>query len=367
MNSQAKRFEMTDDQMWQAVLTRDAEAQGRFVYAVASTGVYCRPGCPSRRPRRDNVSFYRLPEQARQAGFRACKRCRPDAAVGDGAAGDPELARMRQACAFIERQLEEGLDGPPTLEEIAAHVGQSPHHLQRRFKRHLGVSPAQYADALRLGRLKGRLKAGDEVTGALYEAGYGASSRLYERAPAELGMTPASYAKGGKGASLAYATADTALGRLLVAATAKGVAFLALGDDDGQLEARLSEEFPLAERRRDDAVLGEWLGRVLAHLEGKLPHLALPLDVRATAFQRRVWAELTGIPAGATASYGEIAARLGQPGASRAVGRACATNPVAIVVPCHRAVRGDGAFGGYRWGLERKRRLLETEAARASG
>jgi AraC family transcriptional regulator of adaptative response/methylated-DNA-[protein]-cysteine methyltransferase len=354
-------IEMTDDQMWQAVLKRDGAAAGRFVYAVASTGVYCRPGCTSRRPRRDNVSFFALPEQARQAGFRACKRCRPDAA----AASDPELVRVRRVCAFIEARLEDGLDGPPTLEEIAAQVGQSPHHLQRRFKRLLGVSPAQYADALRLGRLKGRLKAGDEVTGALYEAGYGASSRLYERAPAELGMTPASYAKGGKGASLAYALAASPLGRLLVAATERGVAFLALGDDDAALEGRLAEEFPLAERRRDDKVLGRWLGQVLRHLDGELPHLELPLDVRATAFQRRVWAELSKIPAGATASYGEIARRLGQPKAGRAVGRACATNPVALIVPCHRAVPGAGGFGGYRWGLDRKRRLLETEAARA--
>ena len=352
---------MTDDQMWQAVLTRDGQAAGRFVYAVATTGVYCRPGCPSRRPRRDNVHFFALPAQAARAGYRACKRCRPDAE----APSDPELARVREACAFILERLEEGCDGPPTLEEIAARVGQSPHHLQRRFKRLMGVSPAQYADALRLGRLKGRLKAGDEVTGALYEAGYGASSRLYERAPAELGMTPASYARGGKGARIAFAIAASPLGRLLVAATARGVSFLALGDDDEELEAKLRDEFPEAEVDRDDEVLGDWLGQVLRHLEGELPHLALPLDVRATAFQRRVWAELVRIPAGATASYGKIAGRLGRPKAQRAVARACASNPVAIVVPCHRVVREDGGLGGYRWGLERKRALLKTEAARA--
>jgi AraC family transcriptional regulator, regulatory protein of adaptative response / methylated-DNA-[protein]-cysteine methyltransferase len=361
MTMRTKGFEMTDDQKWQAVLTRDGLAAGRFVYAVASTGVYCRPGCPSRRPRRDNVQFFSLPEQAAQAGYRACKRCHPERQ----AASDPELARVREVCTFIQERLEEGFDGPPTLEEIAARVGQSPHHLQRRFKRLMGVSPAQYADALRLGRLKGRLKAGDEVTGALYEAGYGASSRLYERAPAELGMTPASYARGGKGASIAFSTAASPLGRLLVAATARGIAFLALGDDDAGLESRLHDEFPEAEVRRDDAVLGSWLGQVLRHLEGELPHLALPLDVRATAFQRRVWAELVKIPAGATASYGEIAGRLGQPKAQRAVARACASNPVAVVVPCHRVVREDGGLGGYRWGLERKRHLLEAEAARA--
>jgi len=356
-------FAMTDDQMWQAVLGRDEAAAGNFVYAVETTGVYCRPGCASRRPKRENVRFFPIPEAARRAGFRACKRCRPDQAP----AGEPDLARVREVCAFIERRLEDGVDGPPTLAEIAGHVGQSPHHLQRRFKRLMGVSPAQYADALRLGRLKQRLKAGDEVTGALYEAGYGASSRLYERAPAELGMTPASYARGGKGARMAFTVAASPLGRLLVAATERGVSFLALGDDERKLENELRAEFPEAEIRRDDAVLGDWVARVVGHLEGRLPHLDLPLDVRATAFQRRVWAELVRIPQGVTRSYGEIAARLGKPKARRAVGRACATNPVSIAIPCHRAVREDGGLGGYRWGLARKRALLEAEAARAGG
>ncbi len=355
------RFMMTDDQMWQAVMARDNGAVGDFVYAVETTGIYCRPSCSSRRPRRQNVHFFPLPEIARQAGFRACKRCLPDTAP----ASDPELARIREICSFIEARLEDGLDGPPTLADIAEHVGISPHHLQRRFKRLLGVSPAQYADALRLGRLKSLLKAGDDVTGALYEAGYGAASRLYERAPGELGMTPASYARGGKGARMAFAIAASPLGQLLVAATERGIAFLALGDADAALEAELRAEFPQAEIHRDDVVLGDWVDQVIRHLEGDLPHLELPLDVRATAFQRRVWAELLKIPAGTTRTYSEIAGRLGNPKAQRAVGRACATNPVSIAIPCHRAIREDGGLGGYRWGLQRKRALLDAEEIRA--
>ena len=211
------------------------------------------------------------------------------------------------------------------------------------------------------GRLKSLLKAGDDVTGALYEAGYGAASRLYERAPGELGMTPASYARGGKGARMAFAIAASPLGQLLVAATERGIAFLALGDADAALEAELRAEFPQAEIHRDDVVLGDWVDQVIRHLEGDLPHLDLPLDVRATAFQRRVWAELLKIPAGTTRTYSEIAGRLGNPKAQRAVGRACATNPVSIAIPCHRAIREDGGLGGYRWGLERKRALLDAE------
>ncbi len=350
---------MTDTERWHAVLERDGRFDGAFVYAVRSTGVYCRPVCPSRRPGRAQVTFFDMPEAAEKAGYRACRRCRPQ----DAAAGDPRLETVRRACRYIDARSE----GPPTLEVLGVHVGMSPYHLQRLFKQVMGVTPRQYADARRLGRVRALLKAGDDVAGALYEAGYGSSSRLYERAPAQLGMTPAAYKKGGAGARIRYALAECPLGRLLVAATDLGIAFVSLGDDDAGLEAGLAEEYPLAEIARDDAGLGAWLGAVLALLDGPQPSEALPLDVRATAFQRRVWEALSAIPAGETRSYGEIARALGLPGGARAVGRACATNPVSIVIPCHRAVRGDGAMGGYRWGVGRKRALIAREQARAGG
>lgn len=275
--------------------------------------------------------------------------------------GADHVATVRKICAFIEARLDDGLDGPPTLREIADHVGGSPHHLQRLFKRLMGVSPADYADAQRLRRLKTLLKDGDEVTGAMYEAGYGAASRLYERAPGQLGMTPATYAKGGKGARIAYTISDSPLGRLLVAATERGICFIALGDADPVLRGALTREFPQATIAADTAVLSDWVDAVVAYLQGELPHLDLPLDIRATAFQRRVWAELIRIPRGVTRSYSEIAEALGEPQARRAVAQACARNPVPVLIPCHRVVRADGELGGYRWGLERKQALLATE------
>lgn len=353
---------MDEQGMWRAVEARDAGADGAFVFAVTTTGIYCRPSCPARRPKRSNVRFFGTPTLAEGAGFRACRRCRPDA----GAEADPQVARVRRACALIDRALEEGAERLPTLEELAARLGGSPHHLQRTFKRVTGVSPAQYADARRLARLKRSLKQGEEVTHALYDAGYGASSRLYERAPGQLGMTPAAYAKGGKGARIAWAAAPSPLGLIMAAATEKGVCFLSLGDDEAALLAELGREFPDAELARDDAVLAQWLRRALAYLEGRTPHLELPLDVRATAFQRRVWEELMRIPAGETRTYTQLAERLlGNPKARRAVARACATNPVSLAIPCHRVLREDGGLGGYRWGLQRKRALLDAERRRA--
>ena len=348
---------MDEQGMWRAVETRDAQADGAFVFGVASTGIYCRPACPARRPKRENVRFFAAPQEAERAGFRACLRCRPTEA-----AADPQVARVRRACALIDAALDEGAERLPTLDELAAAVGGSPHHLQRVFKRVTGVSPAHYADARRLARLRRSLKGGEEVTHALYDAGYGASSRLYERAPGQLGMTPATYARGGRGARIAWAAAPSALGRLLVAATEKGVCFLCLGDDEAALAEELRREFPEAELVRDEVVLADWLRRALAYLDGRAPHLELPLDVQATAFQRRVWAELMRIPSGETRTYSELAATvLGDPQARRAVARACATNPVSLAIPCHRVLRQDGALGGYRWGLERKRALLEAE------
>ena len=349
---------MTDDDRWSAFMDRDAAFDGAFVAAVTSTGIYCRPSCPARRPKPENVRFYDLPERAEREGFRPCLRCRPRDASGP----DPRIEAVRRVCRFIE----DHDDGPPTLAAMGAAVNLSPHHLQRRFKRLVGVTPRQYYDALRIDRLKAGLRHGEPVTGALYQAGYGSSSRLYEKAPGQLGMTPATYRKGGAGAEISYAIGDSALGRLLVGATARGIAAIYFGDDDAGLERTLAAEFPAARRDRDDAGLGAWMAPLLAHLEGRQPDLELPLDVRATAFQRQVWEALRAIPTGETRSYGEVAKQIRRPNAARALARACAANQAAVVIPCHRVVRGDGSIGGYRWGVERKKRLLETERKAAS-
>jgi AraC family transcriptional regulator of adaptative response/methylated-DNA-[protein]-cysteine methyltransferase len=343
----------TDAQRWARVLAKDAAADGVFVYADRSTGIYCRPSCPSRRPGRDKVRFYPLPALAEAEGFRACKRCRPDR----NPAPDRGQAAVGRALSLIA----ESDDGIPTLDALSRAAGLSPHHLQRLFKGLVGVSPRQYGEALRLARFKQNLKSGDGVTGALYGAGYGSASRLYEKAPAQLGMTPATYAKGGKGAAIGYATAAAPLGRLLVAATGRGVCMVALGTADKELQQALRLEFPEARISRDRDGLAAKLDAVLARVSGQAPAGDLPLDVRATAFQWRVWRALAAIPAGETRSYSEIAAIIGRPRATRAVARACATNPVAVVIPCHRAVGASGALTGYRWGVERKAKLLENE------
>jgi len=291
---------------------------------------------------------------------RALKHNRPTAATGTASGlSEHHLSLVRRACAHIDARDGQGI----TLASLAEILDLSPWHLQRLFKRAMGVSPRDYADARRSRRFRDELKDGESVAGATYGAGYGSSSRVYESAQRRLGMTPASYAKGGKGARIAYATVDSPLGRLLVAATARGICFVSLGETDAPLVAALEAEFPEAEVIvRDEDAIAPALGDMLAHLKGKTPHLALPLDVRATAFQRRVWQELMAIPPSETRSYSEIAAALGLPKGQRAVGRACATNPVAIVVPCHRALRADGDLGGYRWGLKRKVALLRNEA-----
>jgi AraC family transcriptional regulator of adaptative response/methylated-DNA-[protein]-cysteine methyltransferase len=358
MEMTAQRETQTADPRWTAVLERDTRQDGRFVYAVATTGVFCRPSCPSRRPRRENVELFSGPEEAERAGYRACRRCAPKSAVA------PAERMVREACAYLEAHLDE----PVTLETLGREIGVSPFHLQRMFKRVTGVSPKAYVNARRVERLKARLQQGDGVADATYEAGYGSGSRVYEQADAQLGMTPATYKRGGPGVTIRYGTTETPLGRLLVAVSERGVCAVTLGDSDGGLEAALRREYPQAriERAQErDERLEEWLGAVVRHLGGSQPSLALPIDVQATAFQRRVWQALQEIPYGATRSYGEIAAAIGQPQASRAVARACASNRVALVVPCHRVVRGDfatsGEAGGYRWGAERKRRLLEQE------
>lgn len=269
----------------------------------------------------------------------------------------PHVETVRRACRHIETNLESSL----TLAALGAEVGLSPAHFQRVFKRVMGISPRQYADACRLGYIKARLRKGQDVTSALYEAGYGSSSRLYERAPTQLGMTPADYRRGGTHARIRYTITESALGRLLLAATERGVCAVSLGDRDAELEEFLAAEFPAAQRERADAELAEWAGEVVRRAAGAVPHRELPLDVRATAFQWRVWQELCKIPRGSTRSYSEIARALGQPTATRAVARACATNPASVVIPCHRVVGADGSLTGYRWGLERKQTLLDEE------
>ena len=348
-----QQITITDEDRWRAVEGRDGAYDGAFVFAVSTTGVYCRPSCPSRRPKRRNVSFYALPEGAERRGFRACKRCRPR----DTHSPDPKIEALRKVCRFIESCDQ----GPPTLDTLGEMAGLSPHHLQRSFKRLVGVTPRQYYDALRIERLKSSLRDGDAVTGALYEAGYGSTSRLYEKAPSQLGMTPATYRKGGRGAAITYAITDSPLDRLLVGATDRGVAAVYLGDDDASLEGALRAEYPAAAIARDDAGLGRWFEPLLAHLDGRQPHLELPLDVRATAFQRQVWEALRAIPYGETRSYGQIAAAIHKPKAVRAVAGACAANKVSLLVPCHRVIGAKGNLAGYRWGVERKQKLLDRE------
>ncbi len=346
MTAVAERF-------WQAVQTRDASCNGLFYYGVRTTGIYCRPSCASRQPKRENVAFFALPEAARQAGFRACLRCRPD----ETAIRDPQAELVQSVCRLIDQQLEE----QSNFAALSEQVRFSQFHLQRLFKKLMGITPRQYADARRSDLFKTSIKAGQNVTEAMYDAGYGSSSRLYEKAAAQLGMTPATYRKGGKGMKINYTIAECPLGLLLVAATDKGICAVTLGDQNEELTENLRAEFPQADIMLDKEHLQSQVKTLLAHLAGQEPHPALPLDVQGTAFQKRVWEELRQIPYGQTVSYGEVARRIGQPTATRAVARACATNPAALVTPCHRVVRENGDLSGYRWGVERKRQLLEQE------
>jgi AraC family transcriptional regulator of adaptative response/methylated-DNA-[protein]-cysteine methyltransferase len=349
---QPTNVQASDDRRWNAVVARDSGQDGEFVFAVASTGVYCRPSCPARRPRRENVTFYSRPEQAEKAGFRACLRCQPRSF-----SGHPQSDSAKEICRYIEQHLDE----PITLERLGKVFRQSPFHLQRRFKAALGITPREYADSCRLRLLKRNLQAGDNVTRAMYDAGYGSSSRLYEKTASQLGMTPDKYRRGAIAATVRYACADSPLGRMLIAATDRGVCAIQFARSDGELIEGLKREFPFAVRKPDEGGLQAWVSALLSKMIGQELNAALPLDIRATAFQRRVWTYLQSIPFGATRSYKEVAKAIGQPSASRAVARACATNPVAVAIPCHRVVREDGNISGYRWGMERKKTLLEME------
>jgi AraC family transcriptional regulator, regulatory protein of adaptative response / methylated-DNA-[protein]-cysteine methyltransferase len=344
---------VTEDTRWQTVLARDGASDGKFVFAVSSTGVYCRPSCPSKRPRRENVTFYRSPSEAESAGFRACMRCRPKASNGN-----PKQEMIKAVCRYIEQRLDE----PITLSQLGKEFHQSPFHLQRTFKAVLGITPKEYANSCRMRGFRQNLKAGHSVTRAMHEAGYSSTSRLYSRTASELGMDPAKYRRGAIAAPIRYTCADSPLGRILIAATDKGICSIQFADSDEELEQGLKQEFPFAARRRDDEGMAALTASLMQHMRGLETATALPLDIQATAFQRRVWSYLQSIGFGETCSYSDVAKAIKQPTAVRAVAHACATNPVAIAIPCHRVLRSNGELGGYRWGLNRKQALLEMEA-----
>jgi AraC family transcriptional regulator of adaptative response/methylated-DNA-[protein]-cysteine methyltransferase len=343
------------DVAWRAVRARDPRFDRAFVYAVRTTGIYCRPTCPSRRPHRINVDFYPAAAAAEGAGYRPCRRCRPHAAEGS-----PTDRSVWAAVEFLDRNAHRAV----TLARLAREVGLSPAYLQRVFTRRVGVSPKRYHAALRRQRVQRALQRGATVSRAAIEVGFGAGAALSAHGgPGALGMTPATYRRGGRGVQIRYAVVPCTLGRLLVAATGRGVCSVALGDRDADLVAALAGEFREAERIRDDAAVRSWAAAIVRSVERGGALGAVPLDLQGTAFQLRVWEALRGIPPGETRTYAALAASIGRPSSARAVGRACATNRVALLVPCHRVVGADGS-GGYRWGAERKRQLLEAEAAR---
>ncbi|HVJ08401.1 MAG TPA: bifunctional DNA-binding transcriptional regulator/O6-methylguanine-DNA methyltransferase Ada [Acidisarcina sp.] len=340
------------EQAWKMVEARSAAAM--FVYAVRTTGIYCRPSCPSRRPLKTSVRFFATSELAERAGYRACKRCRPSE-------NHPQHQLLTAACEYLEEHMEETVK----LEALGKLLSLSPFHAQRLFRQALGITPKQYQQARRMERFREQLLLKDSVTEAVYEAGFSSSSRVYEQATAQMGMTPTTYREGAKGMAIRFCIHDCTLGKILVAVTPVGICSIALGGLESELEEALRERFPRAELARDDAGLGNTVIQVLSQMSEHPLTLSLPLDIRATAFQTRVWQALQRIPRGETRSYAEVAREIGQPTAVRAVARACASNPVALAIPCHRVVGSDGKLTGYRWGVERKRKLLEAERSAA--
>ena len=350
-----------DELFWQAVKTRDRSFDGKFYFAVASTGVYCRPSCAGRLPLKKNVRFFVTREEAERAGFRACLRCRPSAV-----AADPALTRIQEICDYIRSHAQE----PLSLTMLAERAGLSRFHFQRAFKKTVGLSPKQFVDAHRLQSFRQELRKQPSVTDAIYEAGFGSSSRVYERVDTRLGMTPAEYRAAGKDLTISYVCVDSVLGRMMIGATDRGLCFVQLGENDEELLQMLRDEYAAARlepmQEPFPAEFEKWMTALRRHLDGQQPRLDLPIDVRATAFQMKVWQYLQSIPYGSVESYAEVAAGLGQPGAARAVARACSQNRVALAIPCHRVIRGTGELGGYRWGLERKRVLIDLERRSAS-
>ncbi len=347
-----------DTRFWQAVQARDARLDGTFFYGVLTTGVFCRPGCPGRTPNRENVRFYATPSDAERDGLRACLRCRPLALTGM----DPWADRIAALCRYIERHA----DAPLTLADLSREAGLSPYHLQRSFRAILGVTPKQYLDNHRIAEFKASLRKPDaDVTASIYDAGYGSASRVYEKADTSLGMTPMEYRSGGRGLQITYATAETPVGEMMVGATDRGLCFLQFGADAPGLRDALAAEYPNATlvpmATPAPQEFQTWIDALNRHLEGHEPDLRLPVHVRATAFQLKVWRYLQSIRHGTVQSYSEVACGIGQPKAARAVASACAANTVALAIPCHRVIRGTGHLGGYRWGLERKRVLIDRE------
>ena len=346
--------ERAAERYWRATVSRDPRADGTFVLAVRSTHIYCRPSCPARRPLRRNVVFFRTREEAEQQGFRPCRRCRPNEVAGP-------VALVARASQFLANSGEESV----RFGTLAAKLGATPATLRRAFLQVTGLRPREIAEALRIARFKKLLRNGKGIADALYETGYGSSSRVYERSNAQLGMTPAAYKKGGKGMTIGYTIAKSALGKVLVAATSRGISAVYLGDTEPKLIQELRDGYPQAEISQATDTFERWVKEIVQRVEGKPPRIELPLDLQATAFQRRVWQELQHIPRGTTRTYSQIAQAVGNPKAVRAVARACATNPVSIVVPCHRVIREDGNLAGYRWGLSRKEQLLAQERTTA--
>lgn len=342
------------DPRWAAVRTRDASADGQFYYAVRTTGVYCRPSCPSRTPRPENVSFHASREDAERAGYRPCRRCRPDA---------PSLEERQRALVTAACRAIEDAAGPPPLAELAAQAGLSSSRFHRIFRAHTGLTPRAYAQAIRAARSRSLLGDGEAATDTAYAAGYNSASRFYADATPMLGMAPSRFRNGGDGVEIRFAVGACTLGDILVAATAQGICAILLGDDADALLQDLQHRFPRAQLVGGDAAFEHTVACVVGLVEAPAIGLDLPLDIRGTAFQQRVWEALRRIPAGSTASYAEIAERIGAPAAVRAVAGACAANPIAVAIPCHRVVRSDGGLSGYRWGVERKRALLARERA----
>lgn len=344
---------MDTEIFWQAVKANDVRFDGAFVLGVKTTGIYCKPSCRARLPKRENVAFYESCGTAESNGFRACLRCRPKMAN----VTDPQVEAVLRACRMIDEHEQFSLD------DLSAELGLSPSHLQRTFKQIIGVSPKKYAEAKQMERFKEGIRGGGDIVTAMYDAGYGSSSRLYEKASENLGMTPATYKKGGKGMNIEYTTSDCELGKILVARTPRGICSVTFGDNVVTMLSELQKEFPNAEIAEDAENLGASVEAILNYLAGRSKRLVLPLDLQATAFQMQVWDFLKKIPYGETRSYSQIAEQLGDKKKVRAVAQACAKNRVAVVIPCHRVIASDGKLSGYRWGIERKKALLAKEAA----
>lgn len=347
---------------WNAVQAHDASKDGTFVYGVVTTGVYCKPSCAARRPLRKNVRFYATPADAERDGLRACRRCKPERAQAETID-----ARIRKACELIARNA----DQPMSLKRLASAVGLSPFHFQRSFKAVVGLTPKEFHEAERVKTFKAGLKSGSSVTEAIYDAGFGSSSRVYERVDTRLGMTPLQYRQGGRGLAISHAAAQTPLGLLMIGATDRGICFIQFGDSEKALERQIVEEYPEATHtampNAQAGIFAAWMRALGAYLDGGKASLDLPLDVRGTAFQMRVWRYLQTIPFGEVQSYAEVARGIGQPTGARAVAQACASNTIALAIPCHRVIRGNGELGGYRWGLARKRTLIDRERGGRSG